>query len=153
MKIAFLILVLIVFNGCGADRQKFTNASKTEITNSRVEPGPPQALSVSGSAENQKVLDVVKRIVGKDLELDPRSIDSDTPLSKLGADGLDAVEIIMKIDEFFNVEIKDEDVGGSDISQLPNLTIRALAEIVIRTKAASANPPSATPFSIQSGRP
>ena len=56
------------------------------------------------------VLDRVREFVVEQLAIDPELVDIDSDLMKdLEADSLDAVEIIMAIEEDFNIEIPDAD--------------------------------------------
>ncbi len=48
-------------------------------------------------------------LVSEQLNIDKNNIDELASLSSLGADSLDRVEIIMKIEEEFGIEINDED--------------------------------------------
>ena len=56
------------------------------------------------------VLDKVREFVVEQLAIDPELVDIDSDLMKdLEADSLDAVEIIMAIEEDFDIEIPDVD--------------------------------------------
>jgi len=56
------------------------------------------------------VLDKVKEFVVEQLAIDPERVDIDSNLmTDLEADSLDAVEIIMAIEEDFGIEIPDAD--------------------------------------------
>lgn len=56
------------------------------------------------------VLDKVKGFVVEQLAIDPELVDIDSDLMKdLEADSLDAVEIIMAVEEDFDIEIPDAD--------------------------------------------
>lgn len=48
-------------------------------------------------------------IIAQKLKIDKSTITSSSTLADLGADSLDMVEIIMKLEEQFGIEIKDED--------------------------------------------
>lgn len=52
-----------------------------------------------------KVID----IIADKLSIDKKSITPQSTLQTLGADSLDMVEIIMKLEEYFGIEINDED--------------------------------------------
>lgn len=55
------------------------------------------------------MLEQVKDLISKGLNVDREKITIDTHLQKdLGADSLDAVDLIMEIEDTFNVEIPDE---------------------------------------------
>lgn len=54
------------------------------------------------------VFEQVKAIICKELKLDPSKVLEDSNLKDdLGADSLDAVEIIMDIEDEFNIQIDD----------------------------------------------
>ena len=56
------------------------------------------------------VLDTVRQFVVEQLAIDPELVDVDYNLMKdLEADSLDAVEIIMAVEEAFNIGIPDEE--------------------------------------------
>lgn len=56
------------------------------------------------------VLDTVRQFVVEQLAVDPELVDVDSNLMKdLEADSLDAVEIIMAVEEAFNIGIPDEE--------------------------------------------
>ena len=56
------------------------------------------------------VFDKIKEIIVEQLSVDESMVTSETNLMKdLEADSLDAVEIIMAIEEEFDIEIPDED--------------------------------------------
>ena len=48
-------------------------------------------------------------IIAQELGIDKKLVTEHATLSDLGADSLDIVEIIMKMEEQFGIEIKDED--------------------------------------------
>ncbi|MDD4366113.1 MAG: acyl carrier protein [Eubacteriales bacterium] len=54
--------------------------------------------------------DKIKKIIAEQLSADEEKVKMETHLMKdLEADSLDAVEIIMRIEEEFEIEISDED--------------------------------------------
>ena len=56
------------------------------------------------------VFDKIKDIIIDQLQVEESDVDMDTNLMKdLSADSLDAVEVIMAIEEEFGIEIPDED--------------------------------------------
>jgi len=58
--------------------------------------------------EMKDTSDKVIAIIVEKLDIDPSIIHMNSTLQDLGADSLDMVEIIMKIEEEFNLEINDE---------------------------------------------
>ena len=56
------------------------------------------------------IFDKVREIIADQLDADPEDIALDTDLMKdLEADSLDAVEIIMALEQEYDIEIPDED--------------------------------------------
>lgn len=78
----------------------------------------------------------MRTIVAKQLSVEASAIDVDAPLSKqkIAADELDAVEIIITVEETFGVEIRDEEVSTPDGHLEDDLSVRKLADIVARKK-------------------
>ena len=68
------------------------------------------------------MIETVKELLGKQLNIDPNSIDDDASiLDDLGADSLEVVEMLMTIEDKFGIIVPDEDV--------PELkTVRSVAE-------------------------
>lgn len=58
-------------------------------------------------------LDRVKKVLADHLEMDENEITESTTLDDLGVDSLDAVEIIMELEDEFGIEIQAEDAGRS----------------------------------------
>ncbi len=56
------------------------------------------------------IFDKVKNIIAEQLEVEVEEISMETSMMKdLDADSLDAVEIIMELEDEFDIEIPDED--------------------------------------------
>lgn len=67
------------------------------------------------------------RLVAEQLSIKPEDISDDATLELLGADSLDRVELIMKIEEEFELEINDDDAEkltrfGQLVSYVEQLT-------------------------------
>lgn len=61
----------------------------------------------------------VADLIADKLSIDKVRITKDSTLADLGADSLDLVEIIMKIEETFGIEINDEDAEHmSNVAQV-----------------------------------
>ncbi|PIE74080.1 MAG: acyl carrier protein [Deltaproteobacteria bacterium] len=59
---------------------------------------------------NGEILDKVKKVVKEQLDVDEASIKEDSKfMDDLGADSLDTVELIMALEENFDIEIPDDD--------------------------------------------
>lgn len=62
------------------------------------------------------IFEKVKDIVIEQLDVDVSKVTLDANFTDLGADSLDTVELVMAIEEEFNIEIPDED--AEEISNL-----------------------------------
>jgi acyl carrier protein len=59
---------------------------------------------------NMALLDDVKEVVIEQLDCDPAEVKEDSRfIEDLGADSLDVVELVMALEEKFDIEIPDED--------------------------------------------
>ena len=58
---------------------------------------------------NQEIFDKVKKIVVENLDVEPDAVKADASFANdLGADSLDTVELVMALEEAFDIEIPDE---------------------------------------------
>lgn len=58
---------------------------------------------------NQEIFEKVKKIVVDQLEVDPETVKSESSFANdLGADSLDTVELVMALEEEFEIEIPDD---------------------------------------------
>lgn len=57
----------------------------------------------------------IATLVGQELKIEPTSIKPNSTFKDLGADSLDMVQIIVKLEEQFGIEIKDEDAEKMEI--------------------------------------
>ena len=65
------------------------------------------------------LLDDVKEVVIEQLDCDPAEVKEDSKfIEDLGADSLDVVELVMALEEKFDIEIPDED--AEKLAQLPS---------------------------------
>jgi acyl carrier protein len=120
-----LTITLSLFAGCDSKSRPQTSAPKTEGA------GPSQ----TASSDAGHILSGVRGVAAEQLKLEPGAVDVDAPLSKqkVAADELDLVEIIMKVEERFRVEIRDEEVSNP-AGQLKDLSVRRLTDIVAAKK-------------------
>lgn len=56
-----------------------------------------------------QILKRVKSVIVEQLDIDKDLVTDDSTFKELGVDSLDAVEIAMKLEEEFEIEIPDED--------------------------------------------
>ena len=59
--------------------------------------------------ERTHTLQKVVEVVAEKLSIDPEKVIETATMQDLGADSLDMVELIMKFEELFGIEIDDED--------------------------------------------
>jgi len=63
--------------------------------------------------KGNKMLEKVKEVVVEQLDCDPAEVKEDSKfIEDLGADSLDVVELVMALEEEFDIEIPDEDAEG-----------------------------------------
>ncbi|HVQ37806.1 MAG TPA: hypothetical protein VMS31_09745 [Pyrinomonadaceae bacterium] len=84
-----------------------------------------------------RVVESITQIVGKQLDLTVHEVDAEAPLTKQKkpADEVDVVEIVMNVEDAFNIEIKDEEVGESLEKIAAHLSVKKLADIVAKKKS------------------
>ena len=62
-----------------------------------------------------EIFEEVKRVVVDQLGVDPEKVEMKAKfIDDLGADSLDIVEMIMRLEELLGIEIPDEDVEGKE---------------------------------------
>lgn len=70
------------------------------------------------------MIDKIKKLLAKQLQLDPATIDDDASiLDDLGADSLEVVEMLMTLEDEFGIAVPDEDVTSLK-------TVRSVAEYI-----------------------
>ncbi|NLX91165.1 MAG: acyl carrier protein [Firmicutes bacterium] len=57
-----------------------------------------------------EVFEKVKSLISEQLDVDEEQLDMDTTFEDIDADSLDVVELVMALEEEFNLEISDEEV-------------------------------------------
>lgn len=58
------------------------------------------------------VFDKVKEIISEQLDIDIDNIIMDSTFEEMDADSLDLVELVMALEEEFDIEITDEEIEG-----------------------------------------
>ncbi len=58
----------------------------------------------------ESILTKVRDIIVDQFGSNPDDVTADMPISDLSADSLDLVEMVMALEEEFNIEVEDEDI-------------------------------------------
>lgn len=75
-----------------------------------------------------EILDKVKELVSKQLSVNEKQVTEQASfIEDLGADSLDTVELIMSLEEKFDIEISDEDAEKIK-------TVRQVVEYILKAK-------------------
>jgi acyl carrier protein len=87
-----------------------------------------------GRQSDQQTVEKIRSEVATILKKDSAQIDVAKPLVAQGADELDIVEIVLAVEEAFDIEIPDSAIGENleDVSK--TMTVQKLAEIVSKQK-------------------
>ncbi len=59
--------------------------------------------------DRQETAQKIIKMVAEQLSIKPEQVNEQSTMESLGADSLDRVEIVMNIEEMFNIEINDEE--------------------------------------------
>lgn len=120
-------VLALVQAGCASGRSTPAAAGNTSnVTRSQ-----------SDARDSREVLTRVTGIVAELLNLKPEEVDVDAPLSKQKnpADELDVVEIVLTVEDAYDIEISDEEIGGTVEQVTRELTVRKLADIVVKKRS------------------
>ena len=95
--------------------------------------------ALTGSQSDATTLEDVRRIVSGQLGVEFGRLAPGTSLGELGADELDFVELLMELEERFDITIPDDKVtqmtGSNDLqSGMNNVTMERLAALVDSVK-------------------
>ncbi|KAF5452919.1 hypothetical protein F2P56_027872 [Juglans regia] len=94
-------------------------------------PSCPKTTIISCSIAQPETVQTVQGIIAKQLSIDESTVTPQTKFADLGADSLDTVEIMMALEEKFNVSIGEG--GAENIS-----TVQEAADLIEKVKAAAA---------------
>lgn len=87
----------------------------------------------------EEILSRVRRMLIEALgiERDPEEIDPDTPLfgSGLGLDSIDAVEVVLSLEERFGVRLPDDASGRTEMR-----TVNSVVDLILAHEATSHGP-------------
>jgi len=102
----FRLLIALLVASAAAFQSPVTNIGQSAVSRSAMSPATRLATVRMGDEVEDKVKSIIAEQLGVEL-------DSVTPSASftedLGADSLDAVELIMAIEEAFDIEIPDEE--------------------------------------------
>ncbi len=75
------------------------------------------------------IFDKVKKIIVEKLSVDSNEVTLDASFEDLGADSLDIVEIVMALEEEFDIEISDEEAeNAKSVGDVVNYLVNLLGE-------------------------
>lgn len=87
-----------------------------------------------GPQSDQHTVERIRSEVAKILKKDSAQIDVAKPLVAQGADELDIVEIVLAVEQAFEVEIPESAIGETVGEVSKSLTVQKLAKIVSKQK-------------------
>jgi acyl carrier protein len=120
--LTFSALLVIGLSGCGGDAPTppAKNAPPRVSTAPSITDPSPQAVQAE-----------VRKRAAKILQIKPEKLNPSTPLmsKEIGADELDMAEIVMEIEDAFDITIRDEDIGKS-LKPLAEITVDEFARYV-----------------------
>jgi acyl carrier protein len=87
-----------------------------------------------GSPSDQDTVERIRSEVATILKKDSAQIDVAKPLGAQGADELDIVEIVLAVEEAFDVEIPESAIGENVGEVSKTVTVQHLADIVSKQK-------------------
>ena len=124
------ISTVLVFVQAGCISGRSTSAPMEKASN--------VTQNQTNSHISQDVPTRVTKIVAEILSLKPEEVDVNIPLTmqKNAADELDVVEIVLSVEEAYNIEIRDEELGGTLEDVTRELTVRRLVDIVLKKRPA-----------------
>ena len=79
------------------------------------------ANSSSPSAQQVALIDDLRKLAATQCGIREQAVDVNSPLQKQGCDDLDLVELVMTIEEKYNVTIPDSDTDGATVNSLARI--------------------------------
>ncbi len=111
--------------------------------------------AVQAARTAPSTLDIVRRAVADQAELQVDEVNADATMADLGLDDLDVVEVVMAVEDELGIEISDDELvtaaGGGDAAGVcERLTVRAFAAVVDAKRAPRTTPTSSATATIGS---
>lgn len=88
-------------------------------------------LAAGGLPSDSQLLAAVRTIIAEQLGKWPAEIDSTRSLYKLGADEMDVVQIVLALEQKYQIKLPDAAVGASQKPMGRSLNARRLADAVM----------------------
>ncbi len=86
---------------------------------------------MSDATNKTEIEEKVKEVIVESLSVDAEKVTPESTLADLGADSLDQVEIIMALEEKFDIELSDDETNPE---KLPN--VQAVYDVIAKKVAA-----------------
>lgn len=120
MKVYLCLITIILALLVGCQRPRSNQTAK------------PKIEKITASANYQDNILPIKKIVAKEVGIDIEKLKETIPLmsKEIGADELDIIEIILAIEETYDISIPDEALGKTNEDIIEKLTIAELARVV-----------------------
>ena len=90
----------------------------------------PMPREFHDQATPRRTMQAIKQAISQVVDVPWRSIPDDEPLSDLGLDSLDLVEIAIALEEDFGIEI-DYDTADETLSDPDTVTVRQMARVIV----------------------
>ena len=103
-----IIVLVIVSVACHRDRSSATSP----------------ANSPSPTAQQAAVINDLRKLAATQCGISEHAIDVNSPIQKQGCDDLDLVELVLTIEDKYNVTIPDSDADGATINSLARIINR-----------------------------
>jgi len=72
-------------------------------------------------------IDLLRKILARDYQLDPSALARDTPLEALGIDSLDVAELLFTVEDEFRIKMSNEPVKLSTIGEVVDYIDKLIA--------------------------
>ena len=134
--ISVAILIFLIQSGCAGNKTSFQEATPVKNQETPTVKNAEVPAKQSDLPDYEQIKKKIVDITARQLSVESKELNADAPLSKqkTAADELDVIEIVMTVEETFNVEIKDSELGGNVVNISNVVSVKKLADIVFENK-------------------